>query len=65
MKLYKVYHEHHQYSHIRYIVATTQGKAISKHEQVVDNWQNNKIVAEYICNRDEIIPTVEPSKEII
>lgn len=68
MMLFRVYKKYGKDSTVRYdekfIVAQGKQLAINKWLKInrnnIEGWH---IVAEEICNRDEIIPTVDPIKE--
>jgi hypothetical protein len=60
MKLYKVTADGILPEHI---VATTEGNAIVKYEEVNPRKESYDVTAEYICNRDDIVPTIEPIHE--
>ena len=70
MKLFKIYITVSYSTHIstakhsiKYIVAESQRKAFYKYIQEVKPSKNEVVHIEYLCERDEIIPTVEPKKE--
>ena len=43
-----------------FITATTEGNAIVKYEEVNPEIKHMQRKAEYICNREDIIPTIDP-----
>jgi len=65
MNLYKVSDENSSYPTIKYILAVDKPTAISKYCELVPDYRQGAIFTRLLCTRDEIIPTVEPSKESI
>lgn len=64
MKLFKVQYDvksHHQI--IKYITAISKAKAIQKYYEQKDIQSSWDVKAEYICEREVIIPTVDPIME--
>jgi hypothetical protein len=47
----------------RYILAVSPDNAIVKYIDIEP--RTGSVVTEFICKRDQIIPTVEPTKELI
>ena len=64
MKLYKVYKEgDRRYYDIKFILAINKKEAIKKYYELIvveDVWD---VKGEYICDRDDMVPTIEPIKE--
>lgn len=63
MKLYKLTSSNF-YEKTRYIVALDKAKAITKYYEIEEIYEESTVKAEYICDREEIIPTIEPIKEL-
>tara|TARA_R110000772_G_scaffold90662_1_gene186887 strand:+ start:1644 stop:1847 length:204 start_codon:yes stop_codon:yes gene_type:complete len=67
MNLYKVTgktRKDSNYPEIIYITAVDEPLSIAKFIEVAE-YKNTIIVSEFLCKRDDIIPTVEPIKEQI
>ncbi len=47
----------------RYIIASNQRTAIAKFTTTVTDYFTASIECDFMCKRDNIIPTVEPRKE--
>ena len=63
MKLYKLYIKGNYYNYKRFIVALCQANALTKYSEIVTVEDYDEVSIEYICEREEIIPTLEPIKE--
>ena len=62
MKLYKLTSSNF-YEKTRYIVALNKAKAITKYYEVEEIYEDSTVRVEYICDRDDMVPTIEPIKE--
>lgn len=62
MKLYKVT-SNNDYEKTKYIIALDKAKAITKYYSLKNIYESSTVKAEYLCDRSEIIPTLDPVKE--
>jgi len=63
MKLYRVIKVGSSYSNEKYIVAISKAEAIRKYYETTyidDHWN---VRAKFLCERKDIIPTIDPLKE--
>jgi len=67
MNLYKVYSKNASFDFSnQFIVAEEPKKAIKKYLEITKSEvYHNDIQVEFICKRDDIIPTIEQIKELI
>lgn len=63
MKLYRV-ELAGTYKHTKFIIANSSLNAIIKYYEIKKDIRDHQLVsAEFICNRDDIVPTIDPLKE--
>jgi len=65
MKLYKVFKYEAHYKDEKFIIAFNKKEAIVKYYEITCTSEHYHVIAEMICERDVIIPTLEPLKEFI
>ena len=63
MKLYKLSTNGTYYKSIRFIVALDKAKAYSKYCELECIGDYTDVNVEFICDRNKIIPTIDPIKE--
>ncbi len=63
MNLYSVEGQMYNMKTTRYILAEGRLDAVKKFCEIVEDDVQKHITVEYICRREDMIPTVEPKEE--